>query len=102
MAVPFCLGKVIDVIYTTDSNKMKENLNKLSVALLGIFIIGGLCNFGRVYLMSISGTHYFENSKVAGRGRNVYASIKQMKVIKDQNIENLNNCKFKMVSFINI
>ncbi|KAJ9579752.1 hypothetical protein L9F63_004589, partial [Diploptera punctata] len=55
MAVPFCLGKVIDVIYTADANKMKENLNTLSAALLGIFIIGGLCNFGRVYLMSISG-----------------------------------------------
>ncbi|XP_069698495.1 ATP-binding cassette sub-family B member 10, mitochondrial isoform X2 [Periplaneta americana] len=55
MAVPFCLGKVIDVIYTSDSQKMRENLNKLSVILLGVFVVGGLCNFGRVYLMSVSG-----------------------------------------------
>lgn len=55
MTVPFGLGKVIDVIYATDTEKMKKNLKNLCVILTGIFIIGGLCNFGRVYLMSISG-----------------------------------------------
>ncbi|PSN54806.1 ATP-binding cassette sub-family B member 10 [Blattella germanica] len=35
MAVPFCLGKVIDIIYTTDTSKMRDNLNKMSVLLLG-------------------------------------------------------------------
>ena len=57
MAVPFFLGKVIDVIYTTDTEKMKDNLNKLCIGLLGIFVVGGLCNFGRIYLMSISGVY---------------------------------------------
>ncbi|XP_021935969.1 ATP-binding cassette sub-family B member 10, mitochondrial isoform X2 [Zootermopsis nevadensis] len=55
MAVPFCLGRVIDIIYTADSEKMRENLSELSVVLLGVFVVGGLCNFGRVYLMSVSG-----------------------------------------------
>lgn len=55
MAVPFCLGRVIDIIYTGDPLKMRENLTTLSVVLLGVFLVGGLCNFGRVYLMSISG-----------------------------------------------
>ncbi|KAG8239248.1 hypothetical protein J437_LFUL010638, partial [Ladona fulva] len=55
MAVPFCLGKVIDVIYTTNPEQMRENLKALSLVLVGVFLIGGLCNFGRVYLMSISG-----------------------------------------------
>jgi ATP-binding cassette subfamily B (MDR/TAP) protein 10 len=55
MAVPFCLGRVIDIIYTADPNKMRENLTMLSTMLLGVFLVGGLCNFGRVYLMSVSG-----------------------------------------------
>jgi ATP-binding cassette subfamily B (MDR/TAP) protein 10 len=55
MAVPFCLGRVIDIIYTADSQKMREDLTELSVVLLGVFLVGGLCNFGRVYLMSVSG-----------------------------------------------
>ncbi|XP_048515456.1 ATP-binding cassette sub-family B member 10, mitochondrial isoform X2 [Athalia rosae] len=34
---------------------MKEKLNKVSLILLGVFLIGGICNFGRVYLMSTTG-----------------------------------------------
>ncbi|XP_071441482.1 ATP-binding cassette sub-family B member 10, mitochondrial [Hetaerina americana] len=55
MAVPFGLGKVIDIIYTSEAGLMKEKLYMIAGALFGVFIIGGLCNFGRVYLMSISG-----------------------------------------------
>lgn len=55
MAVPFCLGKIIDTIYTNDQEKRKENLNNVCLVLLGIFVFGGLCNFGRVYLMSTTG-----------------------------------------------
>lgn len=55
MAVPFCLGKIIDLIYTEDKKVMKEKLNKVSLTLLGVFLIGGICNFGRVYLMSTTG-----------------------------------------------
>lgn len=56
MSVPFCLGKVIDIIYTGDDPQAtKENLTKVSMALLGIFLIGGICNFGRTYLMHLSG-----------------------------------------------
>lgn len=55
MAVPFALGKVIDTIYTKDPEKMKDNLNRLTRWLLAIFVVGGLCNLGRVYYMSIAG-----------------------------------------------
>uniref|UniRef100_A0A1B6CL44 ABC transmembrane type-1 domain-containing protein n=1 Tax=Clastoptera arizonana TaxID=38151 RepID=A0A1B6CL44_9HEMI len=55
MAVPFALGKVIDVIYTADPNQMRQNLNNLCSILLGVFVVGGICNFGRVYLMTVSG-----------------------------------------------
>lgn len=55
MAVPFSLGKVIDIIHTVNMEKMRENLNHLCLVLLGVFIIGGLSNFCRVYLMSTAG-----------------------------------------------
>ncbi|CAH1390323.1 unnamed protein product [Nezara viridula] len=54
MSVPIALGKVIDIIYDADTGHMRENLNIICAALLAVFIVGGLCNFGRVYLMNIS------------------------------------------------
>lgn len=57
MAVPFALGKVIDIIYTADPNQMRQNLNTLCSVLLGVFLIGSVCNFGRVYLMTVSGKY---------------------------------------------
>lgn len=55
MAVPFCLGKVIDTIYNVNIEKMTEKLNQLYLVLLGVFIIGAFSNFCRVYLMSTTG-----------------------------------------------
>lgn len=55
MAVPFALGKVLDFIYSSDKDKMRQNLNNLAALLFVVFLIGGACNFGRVYLMNISG-----------------------------------------------
>lgn len=37
---------------------MTENLKKLSLILLGLFFIGGLANFGRVFLISIAGKKF--------------------------------------------
>ncbi|KAH9630539.1 hypothetical protein HF086_018455 [Spodoptera exigua] len=56
MAIPFSLGKVLDIIYssTSDLGAAREKLDTLCLMLCGVFLIGGLCNFGRVYLMSIS------------------------------------------------
>ena len=56
MAIPFALGKVIDIIYGADRESMTENLKNVSVALVCIFIFGAACNFGRTYLMGVSGT----------------------------------------------
>lgn len=55
MAVPFCFGKVIDVINTMEKKDMKEELKKLTLALFVVFLIGGVSNFSRVYLMSAAG-----------------------------------------------
>lgn len=57
MAVPFSLGKVLDIIYTNtdDFDEAKAKLNKVCGILLSVFVLGGICNFGRVYFMSIAG-----------------------------------------------
>ncbi|XP_068141126.1 ATP-binding cassette sub-family B member 10, mitochondrial isoform X1 [Drosophila tropicalis] len=52
MSVPFFLGKVVDVVFNKaglDSAVM-DKLRDYSLALFGIFIIGGIANFARVYL----------------------------------------------------
>ena len=54
MAVPFGLGKILDTIYAKDADikAAKEKLNEFCLLLAGIFILGGLANFGRVYLFN--------------------------------------------------
>ena len=54
MAVPFCMGKVIDIIYTASSqDQLIHRLNTVCAVLVGVFVVGGLANFGRVYLMQV-------------------------------------------------
>lgn len=56
MAVPFCMGKVIDIIYTTaDHDQLVDRLNYVCKILVAVFLVGGAANFGRVYLMQIAG-----------------------------------------------
>ena len=55
MAVPFCMGKVIDIIYSSDPETMKNNLNVICSSLAGVFLLGGAANGGRVYIMLKSG-----------------------------------------------
>lgn len=55
LAVPYCMGKVIDIINTAaHDGTLMEKLNSFCSMLLIVFVIGGLANFGRVYLMSIA------------------------------------------------
>lgn len=72
MAVPFCFGKVIDVVNTMEKANMKENLNRLTLALFVIFLIGGVSNFGRVYLMSTAGHRITQSLR-----KQAYAAILQ-------------------------
>ena len=55
MVIPFAIGKVIDII-SANQESMVENLTNVSLILVGVFIFGAACNFGRTYLMSIAGT----------------------------------------------
>lgn len=55
MSVPFFIGKLIDFIQTGDRETMKENLKKVSLVMMGIFLIGAAANFGRVYIIQSTG-----------------------------------------------
>lgn len=72
MAVPFCFGKVIDVINTMEKTNMKEELNRLTLALFVVFLIGGVSNFSRVYLMSTAGHRITQSLR-----KKAYAAILQ-------------------------
>lgn len=54
MSVPFGLGKILDIIYASsaETGMAKEKLDQFCLLLGGIFLLGGLANFGRVYLFS--------------------------------------------------
>ncbi|KAH9507216.1 ATP-binding cassette sub- B member 10, mitochondrial [Bulinus truncatus] len=54
LSVPYFIGKIIDLIYTSEKDKMMHNLTAFCTSLLAIFFIGGLANFGRVYVIQSS------------------------------------------------
>jgi hypothetical protein len=60
MSVPFCIGKIIDIIYTAskDPENTMKLLSNICKFLFGVFLVGGLANFGRVYLIQMAGTVY--------------------------------------------
>ena len=55
MSVPFFIGKLIDFIQSGDSNTIKERLKSVSLIMLGVFFVGALANFGRVYIIQSTG-----------------------------------------------
>lgn len=50
MGVPRAIGKLMDMIVM--DNFPKEKLHTFCLILFGIFAIGGMANFGRIYLMN--------------------------------------------------
>ena len=54
MAIPFSLGKIIDIIFNDRPDEMIQNLTNFSMLLGGIFALGAALNFGRTYLMGVS------------------------------------------------
>lgn len=56
LAVPFCMGRLIDLVHTAAAQGgMEETLMKVSIGLSVIFVIGAAANMGRVYLLQLSG-----------------------------------------------
>ena len=50
MGVPYAIGKILDVIFAESFSR--EKLNEFCLILFGIFALGGLGNFGRIYFMN--------------------------------------------------
>lgn len=50
MSVPFAIGKMLDLI--TDNNFSRETIFNFCAILGGVFVIGAIANFGRVYLIN--------------------------------------------------
>ncbi|XP_050499693.1 ATP-binding cassette sub-family B member 10, mitochondrial [Diabrotica virgifera virgifera] len=57
MSIPYSLGKILDIIYvgSGDSDAARARLNQVCGILLGVFVLGAICNYARVYLMSTAG-----------------------------------------------
>ncbi|XP_063868346.1 ATP-binding cassette sub-family B member 10, mitochondrial-like [Scylla paramamosain] len=71
MSVPFALGHVIDLIYTADGGQaMSGGLQRVCLALTGVFLTGAAANFGRVYLMNVAGQRITKSLRVS-----VFSSI---------------------------
>ncbi|XP_067138063.1 ATP-binding cassette sub-family B member 10, mitochondrial-like [Centruroides vittatus] len=75
LAVPYCLGQVINIIYNMPKDEMKSKLTKVCRFLILLFIVGGLANFGRVYLINLTG------QKIVNRVRTmVFSSIMKQEI----------------------
>uniref|UniRef100_A0A182Q796 ATP-binding cassette sub-family B member 10, mitochondrial n=1 Tax=Anopheles farauti TaxID=69004 RepID=A0A182Q796_9DIPT len=72
MSVPFGLGKILDIIYASsaETGMAKEKLDQFCLLLGGIFLLGGLANFGRVYLFSNASLRITKNIRAK-----VYSSM---------------------------
>lgn len=51
MSVPYFLGKIIDMLQSYKHEELRQRLKQVTLALVGVFGIGALANFGRVYLI---------------------------------------------------
>jgi ATP-binding cassette subfamily B (MDR/TAP) protein 10 len=51
MSVPYFLGKIIDMLETYKHEDLRRRLKQITLVLVGVFAIGALANFGRVYLI---------------------------------------------------
>ena len=63
MLVPFCIGKLIDLIYssTEDFTQMLWNLKLTCAGLSVVFLMGALANLGRVYIVQTAGRFFLVN-----------------------------------------
>jgi len=55
MVIPFSFGRVVDIIYKSESTEVQSKLITICTILLPIFLIGAACNFGRIYIINTSG-----------------------------------------------
>ena len=60
LVVPYGIGRVIDIIYneSLEGDEMITSLQNFCIVLVGVFLIGAAANFGRVYIIQTTGSHF--------------------------------------------
>lgn len=56
MSVPYGIGKIMDIIFT--ETFVAERLSRFCMVMLGVFVVGAIANFGRIYLMNGACKYY--------------------------------------------
>lgn len=82
MAVPYGLGKILDTIYKDgkELTEAKKKLKQFCLVLIGVFLVGGVANFGRVYLFNRA-CKYLELS-VPSDGQHLTLSLSALRIVK--------------------
>lgn len=55
LIIPYGIGRVIDIIYTTSQQDIGDSLGSFCKLLLVVFVCGAVANFGRISIMQTSG-----------------------------------------------
>lgn len=67
LAVPYCMGMLIDLVQAANNTgNIQDTLQPIAYGLASIFLIGGLANAARVYLLQMS-----------GKNTNIYNDLRQ-------------------------
>ena len=64
MSVPFFLGKIIDLMYSSkveNHTEMLGSLRSTCYVLSSVFFIGALANIGRLYMIQTAGLKFCYN-----------------------------------------
>lgn len=56
MSVPYGIGKIMDIIFT--ETFVAERLTGFCMVMVGVFVVGAVANFGRIYLMNGACKYY--------------------------------------------
>lgn len=80
LGVPRAIGKLMDMIVS--DGFPKEKLNTFCVILFGIFVAGGLANFGRIYLMN-SASKQMINLNENTQFKFIFFYFQALRIVKD-------------------
>lgn len=76
MSVPFCIGKVVDIINTAcKEGDLMNKMNSVCKSLTLIFLLGGLANCGRVYLIQVAGQNIVQKLR-----ERIYTSVLKQEI----------------------
>ncbi|XP_004365108.2 ATP-binding cassette sub-family B member 10 [Capsaspora owczarzaki ATCC 30864] len=75
MAVPFSMGRIIDIIFAETQGGSHQRLVEYTQLLIGVFLVGAAANYGRIVMIQNAG-----QSIVARLRQNLFSSIMRQDV----------------------